>query len=71
MVANFLQHRLRIGVKNRVLPAINQVVIEVACIGHVEVTQHHQGLGRVIRATHVRMTTARAKFARRPVAKMA
>ena len=45
---DLLQHGLGVGIENRVLPALDQVVVQIAGVGHVKIAQHHEGLRRPV-----------------------
>ena len=70
METDFLQDGLGIRVEDRVLPALDQVVVQIPGVGHVEVPQHHQGLRGPVRPPKVRMTAAGTELPRSPVAEM-
>ena len=52
------------------MTAINEVVIEIAGVRHVEVPRDHEGLCRVVRTTDIGMATAAPELTRGAVAEV-
>ena len=71
MIADFLQNRLRVGAENRMLTTIDQHLVQLRGIGHVEVAHHHQRPRRPVAATQIGMTGTFIKLAGGTVTQMA
>ncbi|HBE97490.1 MAG TPA: hypothetical protein DDW68_10000 [Verrucomicrobiales bacterium] len=67
MKSNFLQHRLGIRSKHRVLTTIQHPLVQLAGIGHVKISHHHQTPCGPIGPAQIGMTGTVIKFSRCPV----
>ena len=68
--ADFLQHRLGIGSKHWMLSALDQLTIQLAGVGHVEISHHHESARGPVAAAQVGMAGTGIELARGAVAQV-
>ncbi len=58
VVADLLEDRLGIGAEDRMLAALDEGVVQIDSVGHVEISHDHEGAGGPVAAAEVRVAGA-------------
>ncbi len=71
VISRLLQNCLRIGIENRVLTTLNQLLIQFLHIGKIEISGYHEVFTRPVTFPKIRMAGIGTIFSRCTIAQMA